>query len=321
MTIWRLPDSRLGSTTAGKTEVPDVAIVHDSLFRRFTLAPGADYPIAFRSDTRDPSQIWDVGFQRRTTVLDKYERVSIKDVDRTTNTTTERVVDRLRDVKAELAAKQDSGKTAEEIENAVRETLRHTLAIRLGNVDLDLECAVCATRTFEIAGLFPYDPKKPELLTQPARIYVVRMRGWLETYKMQQYLAKELAYSMEVACLGIAPEDVLGCVTVARRLEDRTVHLTIQSSVANPNLEPTRFRAVEARLPRSATVPLPQQKNDTSRLTLDEKYDHLVAGLPRLTGKPDAFGRVDPNRVDASGEPAELPAYQPRQATRRVNEF
>jgi hypothetical protein len=40
------------------------------------------------------------------------------------------------------------------------------------------------------------------------------MRQWFETYSLQKLLAPYLAYSEEVASLGIGPADILGCFQV-----------------------------------------------------------------------------------------------------------
>jgi len=305
MSIWRLPDAQFGDSL-GKNEIPEIAVVHKDLFRAFTLGDGAKYPIAFRSDTRTLDEVdGHKGFNPRQTVAAKYSAVKakVKTVDKT--------LDRLRDVKADLL-KSLKG-TEEENAAAVARKLDEMVAIRIGNVDLDVDTAVCVTLDYKIAGLFPYDPQDASLLKKPARVYVMRMRGWMETFSVQAYLAKHLAYSKEVACLGVPLRDILGCVIVSRSLEESTVTLEIEKTELRPGADKAEFEAVIKALPAKTTVRTPSPKDDSALMDVATKYGHIKDALEGLTGKPNTKDIVPKDLNVIKGEAAlTLPAYEPK---------
>ena len=195
-------------------------------------------------------------------------------------------VERLVEVKAALI-KEASGTDSEKEAEAIRK-LKRMVAIRLGNVDLDLDCAVCVTLDYKIAGLYPFDPQKPEVMAKPARVYVVRMKGWLETYNVQAGLAPELAYSKEVASLGVPWDDILGCVLVNRTVcsDGRTVTLRKAGTELRPGADEADFKEVVATLPDVETTPVPDQKTADSKMSVDEKFAHLITAVESLTGAP-----------------------------------
>jgi hypothetical protein len=73
-----------------------------------------------------------------------------------------------------------------------------------------------------VASLFPYDgTKAEEVFAQPTTIYATRLHSWLETYRIQELVAPKLAYSKEVASLGVPAADVLASLTVTRTYDKR----------------------------------------------------------------------------------------------------
>ncbi|WP_157546017.1 hypothetical protein [Hamadaea tsunoensis] len=309
MSIWRLPDGKLGSAS-GVGEVPEIAVIHREMFRSFTLGSGSTvYPYAFRSDTRPLEEIARTGFQPRSTVLAKYDVVNV-------GLETHR---RLRQVRAALAEKFAADEEGERTRK-ITEYLSSMVAVRMGNVDLDNDCAVCFTRDYKIAGLFPYDPMKPELLKERARVYIVRLKGWLETYRMQAYLAPHLAYSKEVATLGVPVSDVLGCVYVDRELKGGHVVLRKGGSEQiGEGEEPgedgsdlNAFEKIVASLPDETTVALPAQKDSSSLMLLPaKKFEHIKKALEGLTGKTVSGFRGGDDNVIRDGKLTELPDYKP----------
>jgi len=304
-----LPGGKLGSSS-GVGEIPEIAVVHRDMFRSFTLGSGSTvYPYAFRSDTRPLEKIARTGFRPRTNVLAKYDAVTV-------GVQTYR---RLREVRTALAqrfAADEEGERTRKIE----EYLSSMVAIRMGNVDLDNDCAVCFTRDYRIAGLFPYDPMKPELLKERARVYIVRLKDWLETYRMQAYLAPHLAYSKEVATLGVPVNQIMGCVYVDRELKGGHVVLRKGGSEqVGEGEEPSEdgsdlnaFEKIVASLPDETTVALPAQKDSSSLLLSPaKKFEHIKNALEGLTGKTrSGFHGGDDNAI-RNDRLTELSDYKP----------
>jgi hypothetical protein len=167
--------------------------------------------------------------------------------------------------------------------------LSDLVAINVGNVDIDKDTAVCCTRDFKVAGMFPFDPNKTSVLEKPTRVYVVRLRGWFETYRMQAYLAPQLTYSQEVACLGIPVEDIIGCVMVDRKLVDGRVVMTLGGSQESGEADEGEDNVLDkilGALPKDLSVPVPKQKEEPARpMPLEEKIEHIADAVRSLTGK------------------------------------
>jgi hypothetical protein len=309
MSIWRLPDGKLGSAS-GAGEIPEIAVVHRDMFRSFTLGSGSTvYPYAFRSDTRPLEEIARTGFFPRTNVLAKYDTVTVG----------QQTYRRLREVRTALAEKFAADEEDERARK-IEEYLSSMVAIRMGNVDLDNDCAVCFTRDYKIAGLFPYDPMKPELLQERARVYIVRLKGWLETYRMQAYLAPHLAYSKEVATLGVPVSEIMGCVYVDREMKGGQVVLRKGGSeqigeAEEPGEDGSDLNAFEKivdSLPDETTVAVPAQKDSSSLMLLPaKKFEHIQKALEGLTGTTVSGFRGGNDNVIRNDKLTELPDYKP----------
>ncbi|MFI6227912.1 hypothetical protein ACIBCR_11425 [Micromonospora echinospora] len=316
MDSYRLPGHKIASKSAGTGEIPDVLIVGDSLFRHFRLGGGGSFPIAFRSDTRPSADIYKTGFQRKRLVVDWLDT---EYADSSTKTTRKRLDDARQDIAASVTKAMKGKPEAEirtEIARVTNELERESVALRVGNVDLDVETAVCATLDFQIASLFPFDPKAlAASFAKPTSIYVVRMRHWLETYKVQRYAAPHLAYSREVASLGIPANDVLGCLTVGRRYLPETSSVEVWVTAAEVNAATDGeaiVKAVETEYKTPVTVATPAQKDADSAIDVDEKVRHIKAALTQLTGNPDPNRLVrDSNVITGGSTPKELPDYKP----------
>jgi hypothetical protein len=316
MDSYRLPGHRIATTSTGTGEIPDVLIVGDSLFRHFRLGGGGSFPVAFRSDTRPSADIYRTGFQRKHLVVDWLDT---EYTDGSTKATRRRLDDARQHIAASVTAAMSGrpeGEILTEIARITTELERESVALRVGNVDLDVETAVCATLDFQIASLFPFDPKALETsFARPTSIYVVRMRHWLETYKVQRYCAPHLAYAREVASLGIPAGDVLGCLTVGRRYLPETGAVQVWVTAAEVNRATdgaAAVAAVAAQYADPVTVAIPAQKDADAAVDTDEKVRHIRAALTGLTGAPDPTRFVrDSNIITGGSTPRELPDYRP----------
>ncbi|WP_428966032.1 hypothetical protein [Micromonospora fluostatini] len=319
MDSYRLPGHALTGASTGTGEVPDVLIVGDSLFRHFRLGAGGSFPIAFRSDTRPSANIYATGFQRKRLVVDWL------DTEYTDGATTKK---RLDEARAHIAASvtgamkgKSAAEVGAEIGRVTDELERRSVALRVGNVDLDVETAVCATLDLPIAGLFPFDPKAlAASFAKPTSIYVVRMQHWLETYKVQRYCAPHLAYSREVASLGIPATDVLGRLTVEREYVSATNSVRVRVTAAEVNTATDGeaiVRAVAAEHATPVTVAIPAQKDTSSAVDVDEKVGHIRTALTQLTGNADKTRLIrDSNEITGGSTPKELPDYKPTEKAR-----
>ncbi|MFI6823999.1 hypothetical protein ACIBJE_24125 [Micromonospora sp. NPDC050187] len=322
MDSYRLPGHKIATASDGTGEIPDVLIVGDSLFRHFRLGDGGSFPIAFRSDTRPSADIYRTGFQRKRLVVDWLDT---EYTDSSTKAKRKRLDDARQDIAASVTRAMKGRSEAEvrtEIARVTNELERESVALRVGNVDLDVETAVCATLDFQIASLFPFDPQAlATSFAKPTSIYVVRMRHWLETYKVQRYAAPHLAYSREVASLSIPAGDVLGCLTVSRRYLPATNSVEVWVTAAEINATTDGeaiVKAVAARFRDPVTVATPAQKDTSSAVDADEKVGHIRAALTQLTGNPDPTRFVrDSNIITGGSTPKELPDYTPVEKTGR----
>ncbi|MEV6602334.1 hypothetical protein AB0M36_36610 [Actinoplanes sp. NPDC051346] len=110
------------------------------------------------------------------------------------------------------------------------------VALRLGNVDMDTDCAVSLALDFNICALFPYDPmKEEESIKKTPYIYLCRVGQWLDIWKLQSVLATHLAYAKEVAVTEVKAEDIVGCVKVTRTLSGKTITYSITDRLVNGN--------------------------------------------------------------------------------------
>jgi hypothetical protein len=278
-------------------------VVHREMFRSFTLQGDSKYPIAYRGDDRPLHKVMETGFRPRTTVLAKY-------------------ADRLGEIREELEKKYHGEENSDALINSY---LSNMVAVNVGNVDIDKETAVCCTRDFRVAGMFPFDPNKPAVLEKPTRVYAVRMRGWLETYRVQAALAPHLTYSQEVACLGIAPEDILGCLTVNRKLDGNNIVLSIGGSEEpgehDEGDDPTDFDGIVESLSGEFSVPVPRQKTtDTVELEVEKKITHITAAIRSLTGAAGPGGFPPNANVIRDNRLRELSDYRIPSGGRLVQE-
>jgi len=108
-----------------------------------------------------------------------------------------------------------------------------SVALQLGNMDLDKDTAVCVSRLPEMTALFPFDRQK-NFGEEDVKVYICQVKSWLEVYAVQEALAPRLAYAREVASTGIDPMDVLGCFAVHRKWKDDGVEFEVTSMDRNP---------------------------------------------------------------------------------------
>ncbi|HEX6525224.1 MAG TPA: hypothetical protein VF070_35245 [Streptosporangiaceae bacterium] len=132
-----------------------------------------------------------------------------------------------------------------------------SVALRLGNVDLDTDTAVCVSLLPEMTVLFPFDVQK-DFGEQDVNVYICQVKSWLEVYAVQDALAPRLAYAKEVASTGIDPMDVLGCFAVHRKWRRNGVTFEVASMDSNPagrRSVPDSVRAFAAPGARSVDAP------------------------------------------------------------------
>jgi hypothetical protein len=236
-----------------KFDIYGMAVIGKDFFREFTLKSGT-YPIVYRSDDRASVKIFAEGFKRRTNGCAKYPKLGEK---------------------APIPGRQEL-----------------TVALRLGNMDLDTHCAVCVTLDFEIGALFPFDPKK-NFGKRTSKIYICKLTNWLEICSLQKILAPHLAYAREVASLGVAPEDILGCVYIDSQWHKQGVTFSLGCFKANENFIKNKeeFKTQVKKLREKykndtweVKAPPPQEAKVWGKMSAENLFEHVKTILTQLKG-------------------------------------
>lgn len=271
MSIYHVPGAFAQSFKKGEKRSLDfkkfdrmgMAVIGRDFFREFISSDGT-YPIAYRSDDRAPVKIFAEGFQRRTNGCAKYPKPRFDKQGKPIKVT------------APSPGRQES-----------------TVALRLGNMDLDTHCAVCVTLDFEIASLFPFDPQK-NFGKRASKIYICKMTSWLEVYNLQKILAPHLAYAREVASLGLGAKDILGCVYIDSQWHKNGVNFSlgcfkVNESGSTKNQQEFKRQEMELRRKyKDATwkveAPSMQTKKLWGRMDGPELFKHVETILTQLKG-------------------------------------
>ncbi|MFI5496952.1 hypothetical protein [Actinoplanes sp. NPDC051859] len=198
MTSYYVPSPKPTKDSGLKFDIMGTAVLGNDEMRTFAAGTDGSFALAYRSDGRPPAEIFISGFTPRKKATEKYP---------------------------------PTGTLATGVEPGV--------ALRLGNVDMDTDCAVSLALDFNICALFPYDPvKEDESIAKTPYIYLCRVNQWLDIWKLQTVLAPHLAYAKEVAVTEVKPQDIVGCVKVARTLKGKTITYTISDRLVNGDFRP-----------------------------------------------------------------------------------
>jgi hypothetical protein len=185
-----------------------------------------------------------------------------------------------------------------------------SVALRLGNMDLDKDTAVCVSLLPEMTALFPFDVKK-NFGEEDVKVYVCQVKSWLEVYAVQKALAPRLAYAREVASTGIDPMDVLGCFAVHRKWRPDGVEFEVTSLDSNPagrRSVPDSVQAFATHGTRTVAAPGFLEDKTYGSANGEAVFGYVESMLGELKGD------ADKNRVQNS-KVAALQATNPLQAT------